>query len=149
MSRSTAIIARERRAGFVTLLLAAAAALIDPDCRVLIAQRPQGKSFAGLWEFPGGKVELDERPEAGLVRELHEELGIAVEEACLAPLTFASFAYPDFHLLMPLYTCRRWKGFVTARENQALKWVLPKDLRAYPMPPADAPLIPALLDLLG
>jgi 8-oxo-dGTP diphosphatase len=121
MSRSTAIIARERRACYVKLLLAAAAALIDPDCRVLIARRPQGKSFAGLWEFPGGKVELDERPEAGLVRELHEELGIAVEEACLAPLTFASFAYPDFHLLMPLYTCRRWKGFVTARENQALK----------------------------
>ena len=131
------------------LLLVAAVALIDPDRRVLIAQRPRGKSFAGLWEFPGGKVEVDERPEVALIRELHEELGIAVEETCLAPLTFASFAYPDFHLLMPLYLCRRWKGFVTARENQALKWVLPKDLRAYPMPPADAPLIPALLDLLG
>ena len=143
-----AIIARERRAGFVKLLLVAAVAIIDPDCRVLIAQRPQGKSFAGLWEFPGGKVELDERPEAALIRELHEELGIAVEEACLAPSTFASFAYPDFHLLMPLYICRRWTGFVTARENQMLKWVFPKDLRAYPMPPADAPLIPALLDLL-
>lgn len=133
----------------VKLLLVAAVALIDPDCRVLIAQRPQGKTLAGLWEFPGGKVELDERPEAALIRELHEELGIAVEEACLAPFTFASFAYPDFHLLMPLYICRRWTGFVTARENQQLKWVFPKDLRAYPMPPADAPLIPPLLDLLG
>ena len=131
------------------LLLVAAAALIDPDCRVLIAQRPQGKSLAGLWEFPGGKVEVDERPEEALIRELHEELGISVEEACLAPLTFASFAYQDFHLLMPLYICRRWSGFVEARENQALKWVLPKDLRVYSMPPADAPLIPALIDLLG
>ena len=131
------------------LLLVAAAALVDPDCRVLIAQRPQGKSLAGLWEFPGGKVEGDERPEEALIRELHEELGISVEEACLAPLTFASFAYPDFHLLMPLYICRRWSGFVKARENQALKWVAPKNLRAYPMPPADAPLIPALIDLLG
>ena len=131
------------------LLLAAAVALIDPDRRVLIAQRPRGKSFAGLWEFPGGKVEVDERPEAALIRELHEELGIAVEETCLAPLTFASFAYPDFHLLMPLYTCRRWTGVVAARENQTLKWVRPRNLRAYPMPPADAPLIPALVDLLG
>ncbi len=131
------------------LLLVAAVALIDPDCRVLIAQRPQGKALAGLWEFPGGKVELDERPEAALIRELHEELGIAVEEACLAPLTFASFPYPDFHLLMPLYICRRWTGFVAACENQTLKWVRPQDLRAYPMPPADAPLIPALLDHLG
>ncbi len=130
------------------LLLVAAAALIDPDCRVLIAQRPEGKSLAGLWEFPGGKVEVDERPEEALIRELHEELGINVEEACLAPLTFASFAYPDFHLLMPLYICRRWSGFIEARENQALKWVAPKNLRAYPMPPADAPLIPALIDLL-
>jgi 8-oxo-dGTP diphosphatase len=133
----------------VKLLLVAAVALIDQDCRVLIAQRPQGKTLAGLWEFPGGKVELDERPEAGLIRELREELGIAVEEACLAPFTFASFAYPDFHLLMPLYICRRWTGFVAVRENQTLKWVRPQDLRAYPMPPADAPLIPALLDLLG
>jgi len=133
----------------VRLLLVAAAALIDPDCRVLIAQRPQSKSLAGLWEFPGGKVEVDERPEEALIRELHEELGISVEEACLAPLTFASFAYPDFHLLMPLYICRRWSGFVEAREHQALKWAAPKDLRAYPMPPADAPLIPALIDLLG
>ncbi|QBR71492.1 8-oxo-dGTP diphosphatase MutT [Beijerinckiaceae bacterium] len=133
----------------VNLLLVVAVALVDPDCRVLIAQRPQGKSLEGLWEFPGGKVEDGERPEQALIRELHEELGIEVEEACLAPLTFASFAYPDFHLLMPLYICRRWKGFVSARENQTLKWVLPKDLRSYPMPPADAPLIPALLDLLG
>jgi len=130
------------------LLLAAAAALIDSDCRVLIAQRPEGKAMAGLWEFPGGKVEMYERPETALIRELHEELGITVEEACLAPLTFASFAYPEFHLLMPLYICRRWKGFVEAREHQALKWVPPKELRAYKMPPADAPLIPALLDLL-
>jgi 8-oxo-dGTP diphosphatase len=149
MSRSTAITGRERRACFVKLLLAAAVALIDQDSRVLIAQRPQQKSLAGLWEFPGGKIELDERPEAALIRELREELGIAVEEACLAPLTFASFAYPDFHLLMPLYLCRRWTGFVTARENQMLKWVRLQELRAYPMPPADAPLIPALLDLLG
>ena len=131
------------------LLLVAAVALIDQDCRVLIAQRPQGKTLAGLWEFPGGKVESDERPEAALIRELREELGIAVEEACLAPFTFASFAYPDFHLLMPLYICRCWNGSVAARENQTLKWVRPQDLRAYPMPPADAPLIPALLDLLG
>jgi 8-oxo-dGTP diphosphatase len=148
MSRSTAIIALERRAWFVKLLLVAAVALIDQECRVLIAQRPQGKPFAGLWEFPGGKVELDERPEAALIRELHEELGIAVEEACLAPFSFASFAYPDVHLLMPLYICRRWTGVVTARENQVLKWVRPRDLSAYQMPPADAPLIPALLDLL-
>jgi 8-oxo-dGTP diphosphatase len=133
----------------VKLLLAAAAALIDPDCRVLIAQRPPDKSLGGLWEFPGGKIETGERPETGLIRELHEELGIIVEEACLAPLTFASFAYEDFHLLMPLYICRRWKGLVSAREHQALKWVAPRDLRAYPMPPADAPLIPALIDLLG
>jgi 8-oxo-dGTP diphosphatase len=149
MSRSTAVIALERRACFVKLLLAAAVALIEEDCRVLIAQRPQGKSYAGLWEFPGGKVEGDERPEAALIRELHEELGITVEEACLAPLTFASFSYPGFHLLMPLYICRRWKGFVTARENQTLTWVRPEELRAYPMLPADAPLISALLDLLG
>jgi 8-oxo-dGTP diphosphatase len=133
----------------VNLLLVVAAALIDPDCRVLIAQRPEGKSLAGLWEFPGGKVEPGERPEAALIRELHEELGIGVEEACLAPLNFASFAYPDFHLLMPLYICRRWKGLVVARDHQQLKWVPPKELRAYPMPPADAPLIPALIDLLG
>jgi 8-oxo-dGTP diphosphatase len=133
----------------VRLLLVAAAALVDPDCRVLIAQRPQNKALGGLWEFPGGKVEENERPEQSLIRELNEELGITVEEACLAPLTFASFAYPEFHLLMPLYICRRWKGFVAAREHQALEWVPPKELRAYPMPPADAPLIAALIDLLA
>ncbi len=131
------------------LLLVAAAALIDADHRVLISQRPEGKALAGLWEFPGGKVEPHERPEVALIRELDEELGITVEEACLAPLTFASHAYPDFHLLMPLYVCRRWQGMVTPREGQSLKWARPADLRAYPMPPADAPLIPALIDLLG
>jgi 8-oxo-dGTP diphosphatase len=131
------------------LLLVTAVALIDADHRILIAQRPEGKTLAGLWEFPGGKVEPGERPETALIRELAEELGIKVEEPCLAPLTFASHAYPDFHLLMPLYVCRRWEGFVTAREGQTLKWVRPADLRAYPMPPADAPLIPALVDLLG
>ncbi len=131
------------------LLLVAAAALIDADHRVLISQRPEGKALAGLWEFPGGKVEPQERPEVALIRELDEELGITVEEACLAPLTFASHAYPGFHLLMPLYVCRRWQGMVTPREGQVLKWARPVDLRAYPMPPADAPLIPALIDLLG
>lgn len=130
------------------LLLVVAVALVDPDNRVLIAQRPQGKQLAGLWEFPGGKVEPGERPEETLIRELAEELGIAVKEACLAPLTFASYAYPDFHLLMPLYLCRRWDGTVMSREGQALKWVPPKRLRDYPMPPADEPLIPALIDLL-
>jgi 8-oxo-dGTP diphosphatase len=131
------------------LLLVVAVALVDVDGRVLIAKRPEGKQLGGLWEFPGGKVDPGERPERALIRELEEELGIAVEEACLAPLTFASFPYPEFHLLMPLYVCRRWTGFVTAREHQALKWVRPKELRSYPMPPADAPLIPALIDLLG
>ena len=131
------------------LLLVVAAALLDADGRVLIAQRPQGKALAGLWEFPGGKVEPGERPEAALIRELAEELGIKVEEPCLAPLTFASHAYEDFHLLMPLYVCRRWTGFVTAREAAALKWVRPAQLRDYPMPPADAPLIPVLIDLIG
>jgi 8-oxo-dGTP diphosphatase len=147
MSRSTAIIARE--VFRVKLLLVVACALIDADRRVLIAQRPEGKTLAGLWEFPGGKIDADERPEEALIRELREELGIEVNEACLAPLTFASFAYPDFHLIMPLYVCRRWTGFVAAKEHQALKWVFPKDLRSFPMPPADAPLIPALIDLLG
>jgi 8-oxo-dGTP diphosphatase len=131
------------------ILLVVAAALIDPDNRVLIAQRPEGKALAGLWEIPGGKIDAGERPEDSLIRELHEELGITVKEACLAPLTFASYAYPDFHLLMPLYVCRRWDGFVISRENQALKWVRPRELRDYPMPPADAPLIPALIDLIG
>ncbi len=131
------------------LLLVAAAALIDADNRVLIAQRPEGKQLAGLWEFPGGKIDPGERPEDCLIRELHEELGITVREPCLAPLTFASHAYPDFHLLMPLYICRRWEGFVTPREAQAVKWVRATALRDYPMPPADAPLIPPLVDLLG
>jgi 8-oxo-dGTP diphosphatase len=131
------------------LLLVAAVALVDADQRVLLAQRPEGKPMAGLWEFPGGKVEDGERPEETLVRELREELGIAVEEPCLAPLTFASHAYEAFHLLMPLYICRRWNGFVQPREGQALRWVRPLDLASYPMPAADKPLIPHLIDLLG
>jgi len=131
------------------ILLVVAVALIDADDRVLIAQRPEGKALAGLWEFPGGKIDQGERPEAALIRELKEELGITVKEACLAPITFASYAYPEFHLLMPLYVCRRWEGFVQSREGQALKWVRAKDLREYPMPPADEPLIPPLVELLG
>ena len=130
------------------LLLVAACALVDVDGRVLIAQRPAGKTMAGLWEFPGGKVETGETPEATLVRELGEEIGVTTSEACLAPLTFASHAYPDFHLLMPLYVCRRWSGVPEPREGQALKWVMPVKLRDYPMPPADLPLIPALIDHL-
>jgi 8-oxo-dGTP diphosphatase len=130
------------------LVLVAACALIDADNRVLIAQRPVGKPMAGLWEFPGGKVEPSERPEVCLIRELKEELGIAVSEACLAPLTFASHAYPDFHLLMPLYVCRRWEGIVTAMEGQQLAWVRPNRLRRYEMPPADVPLISHLMGLL-
>jgi 8-oxo-dGTP diphosphatase len=130
------------------LVLVAACALVDPDGRVLIAQRPPGKPMAGLWEFPGGKVEADERPEATLIRELREELGIVVNEACLAPLTFASHAYPDFHLLMPLFVCRRWEGTVTALEGQQLAWVRPNKLRDYPMPPADEPLVSHLTSLL-
>jgi 8-oxo-dGTP diphosphatase len=126
----------------------AACALIDADGRVLIAQRPQGKSMAGLWEFPGGKVEPGEQPEQCLIRELKEELGIIVREECLAPLTFASHSYPDFHLLMPLYVCRRWEGIVTAQEQQALKWVRPGELKNYPMPPADEPLISHLTTLV-
>ncbi len=132
----------------MTLLLVAACTLVDPDGRVLIAQRPEGKSMAGLWEFPGGKVEPGETPEDTVIRELHEELGIDVTEACLAPLTFASHAYDEFHLLMPLYVCRRWNGRVAPREGQALKWVRPVRLRDYPMPPADIPLISHLTDLL-
>jgi len=130
------------------LILVAACALIDADNRVLIAQRPQGKTMAGLWEFPGGKVDVGELPELALIRELHEELGIVVKEDCLAPLSFASHAYADFHLLMPLYICRRWEGTVTGLENQALKWVRANRLRDYPMPEADIPLIPHLVDLL-
>jgi 8-oxo-dGTP diphosphatase len=133
----------------MSILLVVACALIDADGRVLIAQRPEGKGMAGLWEFPGGKVEAGESPEATLIRELDEELGIAVKPACLAPLTFASFAYEKFHLLMPLYVCRRWDGLVVAKEHAALRWVRPQNLRDFPMPPADEPLIPALLDLLG
>jgi 8-oxo-dGTP diphosphatase len=132
----------------IRLVLVAAGALIDPDGRVLLAQRPEGKSMAGLWEFPGGKIEAGERPEQSLIRELKEELGIVVKEPCLAPLTFASHAYPDFHLLMALYVCRRWEGIVTAKEGQKLKWVRPNDLRAYPMPPADEPLISHLTALI-
>jgi len=130
------------------LVLVAACALIDADGRVLLAQRPEGKAMAGLWEFPGGKVESGERPEQSLIRELKEELGIVVREECLAPLTFASHLYPDFHLLMPLYVCRRWEGIVRPREAQKLKWVRSGDLRNYPMPPADEPLIPHLTNLL-
>lgn len=130
------------------LVLVAACALVDIDGRVLIAQRPEGKAMAGLWEFPGGKVETGETPEQSLIRELAEELGIDVTESCLAPLTFTSFAYEDFHLLMPLYVCRRWNGAVTAREGQALAWVKPVRLGDYPMPAADKPLIPVLRDLL-
>jgi 8-oxo-dGTP diphosphatase len=129
-------------------LLVAACALIDADGRVLIAQRPPGKAMAGLWEFPGGKIEADERPEQTLIRELNEELGIEVKEDCLAPFTFASHVYTEFHLLMPLYLCRRWEGTASAREHSAIKWVKPKELASYPMPPADLPLIPMLRDLL-
>ena len=130
------------------VVLVSAVALVDPDGRVLIAQRPEGKSMAGLWEFPGGKVEPDETPEAALIRELQEELGIDTWESCLAPLTFASHTYEDFHLLMPLFACRKWEGIPHGHEGQRLKWVAAKDLRDYPMPPADIPLIPVLRDWL-
>ena len=132
----------------VKVVLVAACALIDADGRVLIAERPAGKSMAGLWEFPGGKVDPGERPEDALIRELKEELGIVVKEACLAPLTFASHTYEDFHLLMPLYVCRRFWGVPEPKEGQTLKWVRPRQMRDYPMPPADLPLIPHLIDLL-
>jgi 8-oxo-dGTP diphosphatase len=132
----------------VKVVLVAAVALIDADGRVLIAQRPEGKSMAGLWEFPGGKVEAGETPEAALIRELHEELGIDTWASCLAPLSFASHSYPDFHLLMPLFACRRWQGTPHPREGQSLAWVEPRRLRDYPMPPADVPLIPVLRDWL-
>ena len=130
------------------LVLVSAVALIDADGRVLLAQRPEGKSMAGLWEFPGGKVEKGESPEAALIRELKEELGIDTWSSCLAPLTFASHAYEDFHLLMPVFACRCWQGTPQAREGQTLKWVRAKDLSQYPMPPADIPLIPILRDWL-
>ena len=129
-------------------VLVAAVALVDKDGRVLLARRPAHKAMGGLWEFPGGKVETGERPEAALIRELKEELGIDVAEFCLAPLTFASHAYDDFHLLMPLYVCRRWQGQAAGLEGQELAWVRPLKLRDYPMPPADLPLIPHLIDLL-
>jgi 8-oxo-dGTP diphosphatase len=130
------------------LVLVVACALIDTDGRVLLAQRPEGKSMAGLWEFPGGKVEPGERPELTLIRELDEELGITVKEDCLAPFAFASHGYETFHLLMPLYVCRRWDGIVTPREGQKLAWARPKDMGNYPMPPADVPLVAQLRDLL-
>ena len=130
------------------MVLVVACALLDSDDRILLAQRPEGKSMAGLWEFPGGKVEVGETPETALIRELDEELGIQTEEACLAPLTFASHSYDDFHLLMPLYVCRRYKGFATSREGQVLKWVRAGSLSDYPMPAADIPLLPALTELL-
>ena len=130
------------------VVLVSAVSLIDPDGRVLLAQRPEGKSMAGLWEFPGGKVEAGETPEEALIRELHEELGIDTWSSCLAPLTFASHAYEDFHLLMPLFACRRWNGTLQSKEGQALKWVKAQDLKNFPMPPADIPLIPILRDWL-
>ena len=132
----------------VNLVLVAACALVDTDARVLLAQRPAGRPMAGLWEFPGGKLDAGERPEDTLIRELKEELGISVEENCLAPLAFASHTYPDFHLVMPLYVCRRWQGTVTPLEGQKLAWVRPNRLRDYPMPPADEPLIAHLMTLL-
>lgn len=130
-------------------VLVVACALVDADGRVLLARRPEGKSMAGLWEFPGGKVEPGERPEQSLIRELREELGIEVNEPCLAPLSFASHGYDDFHLLMPLYICRRWNGAVSGKEGQELAWVRPVRLRDYPMPEADIPLIPHLMDVLS
>jgi len=130
------------------MVLVSAVALVDGDGRVLLAQRPQGKAMAGLWEFPGGKVEQGETPEAALVRELYEELGIETWNSCLAPLTFASHSYDDFHLLMPLFVCRKWNGVVQGKEGQNLAWVHARDLRNYPMPAADIPLIPILRDWL-
>ena len=144
-STSTAATAAEAA---LPIVLVAAVALIDPDGRVLLAQRPEGKPLAGLWEFPGGKVHPGETPEAALIRELDEELGIDVVASCLAPFTFASHAYPEFHLLMPLYVCRKWSGIVMAREGQQLKWVRPARLGEYPMPPAGKPLVAMLRDLL-
>jgi len=130
------------------IVLVAAVVLIDVDGRVLLAQRPNGKHLAGLWEFPGGKVQPGETPEAALIRELDEELGISTHESCLAPFTFASHGYENFHLLMPLYVCRKWQGIATSREGQQLKWVRPAQLAEYPMPPADKPLVAMLRDLL-
>src|SRR5205814_4683913 len=144
-STSTAATAAEAA---LPIVLVAAVALIDPDGRVLLAERPEGKHLAGFWEFPGGKVQPGETPEAALIRELDEELGLDVVASCLAPFTFASHAYPEFHLLMPLYVCRKWSGIVTPREGQRLKWVRPARLGDYPMPPADKPLVAMLRDLL-
>ncbi len=132
-----------------SILMVVAAALIDVDNRVLIAKRPEGKSLAGLWEFPGGKVDAGETPEEALCRELEEELSIDVCETCLAPFTFASHTYETFHLLMPLYLCRNWEGEITPREGQEITWTRASRLNAFPMPPADAPMIPMLRDLLG
>ncbi len=137
-----------RPQGPARIVLVAAAALVDTDGRVLIAKRPEGKAMAGLWEFPGGKVHEGETPEAALIRELHEELGIDTAESCLAPFTFASHAYDDFHLLMPLFVCRVWQGVPQPHEGQALAWVRPRDMRDYPMPPADTPLVAMLRDVL-
>ncbi len=134
--------------GASRLLIVVACALVDSDNRLLLSQRPKGKMLEGLWEFPGGKLEAGERPEDCLIRELREELGIETKAACLSPLTFASHAYDDFHLLMPLYICRRYEGIARGVEGQTIKWVRPRDLRDYPMPPADEPLIPVLIDLL-
>ena len=131
------------------IVLVVAVVLVDPDGRVLIAKRPEGKAMAGLWEFPGGKVDPGETPEAALIRELKEELGVDTAESCLAPLTFASHAYDDFHLLMPLYVCRRWKGIVTPQEGQEVTWVRPMRLSDYQMPPADKPLIAMIRDIIG
>ena len=130
----------------MNIILVSAVALVDKDGRVLLAQRPEGKSMAGLWEFPGGKVETGETPETALIRELHEELGIETWDSCLAPLSFASYTYETFHLLMPLFICRKWEGIAQPKEGQTLKWVFPKDVRDYPIPPADLPLIPILRD---
>ena len=130
----------------MNIILVSAVALVDKDGRVLLAQRPEGKSMAGLWEFPGGKVETGETPETALIRELHEELGIETWDSCLAPLSFASYTYETFHLLMPLFICQKWEGIAQPKEGQTLKWVFPKDMRDYPMPPADLPLIPILRD---
>jgi 8-oxo-dGTP diphosphatase len=148
MDRTAADLPRSSTEPDKPLVLVAACALVDSDGRVLVARRPAHKEMAGLWEFPGGKVDVGERPEAALIRELKEELGIDVTEACLAPLTFASHSYGDFNLLMPLYVCRRWEGTPVAREGQELSWVKPQRLRAYDMPPADVPLIAHLIDML-
>jgi 8-oxo-dGTP diphosphatase len=147
MSNCSEIVSREISEN-VKVVWAAAVALIDSDGRVLLAQRPVGKHLAGLWEFPGGKIEAGETPERALVRELKEELGIDISASCLAPLTFASHAYETFHLMMPLYACRVWQGHVTAKEGQNLAWAYPKDFDKYPMPPADIPLVPILRELL-